>query len=461
MTGLDLSNSGNLSTLTKNRKRHSAAFLNLLDRVVSMKQKSAIPPSCSVIILCHSDKRDGKRTSGSGPIEPLIAFFTAQRARYIFVIEQPHPMPDISLDCTMEVYRDGCRIATHASDRFRWLYNIPSHRRVMRTYLRLKARDIIASRDLLALIPKHYPDASPVHLVIGMESVNTLVGQSFRKALSVRSVVYYTFDWAPQRYRNKVMSAAFNWLDKRACARADVCWNVTDAIAEARRDLLHYDMSKMARQLTVHYGVEFRKNLVKPYEELEKFKVIFSGGHHIDNGAQFLPEIARHLYAADPRIRLIITGGGTMTDDLKRQVREDGLGNVTFTGFIESPEDLDRLTCECVIGLAPYPDTDVSTKKYGDVIKIRHALACGLAVVSTHVPPASKEISEEGLGIVTGVDAREMADAILKLCSDEALLKNCREAAIRKAKSHNWASIYARAVSETLEHRQTASAALR
>ena len=53
-----------------------------------MKQKSVIPPSCSVIILCHSDKRDGKRTSGSGPIEPLIAFFTAQRARYIFVIEQ-------------------------------------------------------------------------------------------------------------------------------------------------------------------------------------------------------------------------------------------------------------------------------------------------------------------------------------------------------------------------------------
>ena len=83
--------------------------------------------------------------------------------------------------------------------------------------------------------------------------------------------------------------------------------------SEARRDLLHYDMSKMARQLTVHYGVEFRKNLVKPYEELEKFKVIFSGGHHIDNGAQFLPEIARHLYAADPRIRLIITGGAGPT----------------------------------------------------------------------------------------------------------------------------------------------------
>ncbi|OQC28097.1 MAG: Glycosyl transferases group 1 [Verrucomicrobia bacterium ADurb.Bin070] len=360
-------------------------------------------------------------------------------------------MPDISLDCTMEVYRDGCRIATHVADRFRWLYNIPAGRRVMRTYLRLKARDIIASRSLLSLIPKHYPDASPIHLLIGMESINTLVGQSFRKALSVSNVIYYTFDWAPKRYRNAWMSAVFNWLDKRACARADVCWNVTDAIAEARRDLLHYDLSKMARQLTVHYGVEFRKNLVKPYEELEKFKVIFSGGHHIDNGAQFLPEIARHLYASDPRIRLIITGGGTMTDDLKRQVREGGLGNVTFTGFIESPEELDRLTCECVIGLAPYPDTDVSTKKYGDVIKIRHAFACGLAVVSTHVPPASREIREENLGIVTSVDAKAMADAIVSLCADEQRLRTCRDNVIRKAQGHSWNAIYARAVSEILK----------
>ena len=140
-----------------------------------------------------------------------------------------------------------------------------------------------------------------------------------------------------------------------------------------------------------------------------------------------------------------------MTDDLKRQVREGGLGNVTFTGFIESPEELDRLTCECVIGLAPYPDTDVSTKKYGDVIKIRHAFACGLAVVSTHVPPASREIREENLGIVTSVDAKAMADAIVSLCADEQRLRTCRDNVIRKAQGHSWNAIYARAVSEILK----------
>ena len=415
-----------------------------------MNQITAVPPECNVIILCHSDKRNGKRESGSGPIEPLLKFFTENKSRYIFVIEQPHPMPGIPLDCAMEVYKDGRLVGSHVSERFRLLYNIPSERRIMKTYLRLKVRDILSSRHLLSQIPALYPDCGPIHFLIGMESVNTLVGQSFRKALNILKVIYYTFDWAPQRYHSRLMSAAFRWLDKRACEKADVAWNVTDAISEARRDILGYDMSRMAKQLTVHYGVEFRQDLVKPYDELEKFKVIFSGGHHVDNGAQFLPEIAKYVAEANPKVKFIITSGGTMTGELKAKVRDYGLRNVEFTGYIEGPENLDRLTCECLIGLAPYPDTSVSTKKYGDVIKIRAYFACGLAVVSTHVPPVAKEIRKEGLGLVTGVDAKEMAEAILKLCADEALLKKCRDAAILKAKDHNWTSIYTRAVSQSI-----------
>jgi glycosyltransferase involved in cell wall biosynthesis len=415
-----------------------------------MNQKTAVPPECNVVILCHSDKKNGKRESGSGPIEPLLKFFSENKARTIFVIEQPHPLPGISLDCTMEVYRYGKLVATHTSDRFRWLYDIPSDRRVMKTYLRLKLRDILASRQLLSLIPQLYPDCGPIHFLIGMESVNTLVGQGFRKALNILKVIYYTFDWAPQRYHSQLMSAAFRFLDKWACKRADIAWNVTDAITEARRDILHYDMSQMAKQLTVHYGVEFRAGLVKAYDELEKFNVIFSGGHHVDNGTQFLPDIAKYVQGVNPRVKFIVTGGGTMTDELKAKVREYGLSNIEFTGYISGADNLDRLTCECLIGLAPYPDTDVSTKKYGDVIKIRAYFACGLAVVSTYVPPVAKEIREEGLGIVTGVDVKEMADAIIKLCSDETLLRKCREAAILKAQDHNWTAIYTRAVSQSV-----------
>lgn len=414
-----------------------------------MNQKPVVPAECNVIILCHSDKKNGKRESGSGPIEPLLKFFTDNKAHYIFLIEQPHPLPDIPLDCTMEVYKDGQLVATHVSDRFRWLYDIPSDRRVMKTYLRFKLRDVLASRHLLSQLPKLYPDCGPIHFLIGMESLNALVGQSVRKRLSILKVIYYTFDWSHQRYNNRIMSMIFAFLDKWACKRADVAWNISDNVAKARKDILGYDLSRMAKQLTVLYGVEFREGLVKPYDELEKFKVIFSGSHHADNGTQFLPDIARYVQEVNPKVKFIITGGGTMTDELKAKVHAYGLHNIEFTGYISGTENIDRLTCECLIGLAPYPDNGFSTKKYGDVIKIRTYLACGLAVVSTYVPATAKDIQEAGLGIVTGVDAKEMADAILKLCADETLLRKCRDAAIRKAKEHNWTSIYARAVSQS------------
>ncbi|MDR2849978.1 MAG: glycosyltransferase [Verrucomicrobiota bacterium] len=410
----------------------------------------AVPQDCSVAILCHSDKRNGKRDTGSGPIEPLLAFFRANKARYIFIVEQPHPMKDVPLDCTMEVWRDGERVAEHVSTRYRPLYDIPSERRQGRTYIRLKLRDCLASSELLSLIPTLYPDCGALDLFIGMESLNVLVGQRFRRRLGIRSLVYYTFDWAPRRYASRLLSAVFRWLDKRACQCADVAWNVTDTIAEARRTLLRYDLSRMARQLTVNYGVEYRERLVKPYEELEKFKVIFSGPHHIDNGAQFLPEIARRVQAADPRIRFVVTGLGALTPELKARVAAYELTNIEFLGFVKDAETLDRLACECVIALAPYPDTPSSTKKYGDVIKIRLAFACGLAVVSTHVPPASREIRDEGLGLVTDVSADAMADAVLRLCADESLLKACRERAIQKARRHNWHTILTHAVAASL-----------
>jgi len=73
-----------------------------------------------------------------------------------------------------------------------------------------------------------------------------------------------------------------------------------------------------------------------------------------------------------------------------------------------------------------------------------------LAVVSTHVPPASQEIREENLGIVTPVDAHAMAEAIVTLCADEKRLRTCRDNAIRKAQGHSWHAIYTRAVGESL-----------
>jgi len=410
----------------------------------------------NVIILCHSDKKEGRRSSGSGPLDPLLHFFFKRQAEWIFVIEQPHPNRDLSLVPTMEVYKNGYPVATYTYERWRFIYDISPERRQGKTYIRLKIRDILAARHFFSIIRKFYKDCGQIDFLFGVESLNALLGDSVRRRLNVRRLIFYIFDWTPCRYANPLMNAIFLFLDRWACYRSDFIWNVASAIEKARTELLKYDKRKMGIQLTVPYGSEFRKDLVRPFDELEKFKIIFAGGFHEDNGVLLLPDIAKRVQVENPNVKFVMAGDGSLFEHVKLKVEEYGLRNVAFTGHIFNPDDLDKLMCDSLIGLAPYPDTLVSTKKYGDVIKIRTYFACGLVVVSTHVPPASREIQAEGLGIVTRPDAKEMADAVLRLCADEAMLRKCRDNVIRKATNWNWTSIYSRAMDVMAGHTRSA-----
>jgi glycosyltransferase involved in cell wall biosynthesis len=69
--------------------------------------------------------------------------------------------------------------------------------------------------------------------------------------------------------------------------------------------------------------------------------------------------------------------------------------------------------------------------------------ACGLVTVSTPVPPVSKEITAEKLGITTKTDKpEEIADAICSLLENKKKLFELRANVIKKAKQSNWDNVY-------------------
>ncbi len=392
----------------------------------------------NIILACHSDKANAKRGTGSGPIEPLLTYCRERKVPWFFLIEQPHPNVPGPLDCTMEVYREGVLIATHASSRWRFLYDIPPARRTCRTYLRLKFRDALSLWDFFGVIRNEYSAALPAKCFIGVECVNALIARFLAPRASVNAVIYYLFDWSPKRYHNPVLNAAYVALDRLACRFSDFTWNITPAIEESRRDDLKYSPRDLHAQITVLYGAEFRGNLVQPFDRLNPFRIVFSGGIHRDNGGHLLPEIALRLQRSNPRIQLVVAGDGPQMPLVRSEAKRMDLRNLVLLGHIGDPEEIDRLQCQSLIGLAPYPDTPTTTKRWGDVIKIRSYFACGLSVVTTRIPPVHREIEAEGLGIVTDESPEALADAILRLCQDEALLRKCRDAVIKKAKAHSW-----------------------
>jgi glycosyltransferase involved in cell wall biosynthesis len=399
------------------------------------------------MVLCHANRVGDRRSSGSGPLDPLLAYFRDRGARYVVLVEQPHPHRDLPIECRLEVYREGRRIASHTHTAFRWLWNVPAAKRRDRTYLRLKLRDGLAAAHFARLLRRDHPDLA-VDWLIGVESLNVLIGAAFRRRLRIGHLVYYVIDWSPRRYANPLLNRVFLRLDRWACRCADFTWNISPRIERARRDVLRYSPATLGRQIAVPWAAEFRGDLIPPLERVARRDVLFSGGISEINGAHWLPAIARHLWARRRDIRLRVTsakGGDELLARIKAELAADGVGNVEFLGFIEDLAELDRLSCGCGIGLAPYPDLAVSAKPYGDVSKVRTYFACGLPVVCTRVVGVAEEIETEGLGLVTKPDPVALAEAILRLCEDDPLYASARSRVLEKARRGGWGGVYDRA----------------
>lgn len=71
-------------------------------------------------------------------------------------------------------------------------------------------------------------------------------------------------------------------------------------------------------------------------------------------------------------------------------------------------------------------------KRYSDS-RAKPYLARGVPVITTRVPPIAAEIEREDAGIVIDYDKDQLAEAILKLLSDDEFPRQCSENAVNLA----------------------------
>lgn len=398
-----------------------------------------------VFISTYTFVYGGIRTNNSGPVIPMLNFFK-NRVREIYLLEQPLPGSDF-LDTQLTIIRDGVEL-NKTKKRFlflKFMKKLDSNK----TYLRLKLRDILSN---FYVVLKNYSQIKRdrIDLFIGVESINAVVGILLKKLGLVSKVVYYIFDWAPDRYPNKILNKMYIFLDKIATYYSDYTWNITYTIAEARKDILNYDETKMSPQLYVPYCVDLDGIKILPQDKIDTNLVVYSGGLIEENGPQLFVEACKIVVKKFPNSKLLIIGGGGIEDKLKDFVAKNNLeGNVEFTGYIADQQKIIDLQCKGAIGVAPYPMMNGSRKPYGDVIKIRMYFACGLVTVTTPVPPVSREIEEEHLGFRARDDSpEEIAKGICLFLENKELLFKYRKNVLEKAKSNTWEKNYISALGE-------------
>ncbi len=400
-------------------------------------QKNSLPKKLSsVLISTYTHIHNGVRTNGSGPVTPLLKYFTQFPDITVYIIEQPLPHSDFKeiLFRKIQGGKELLRIQKPI------LFSFPNQKlHSNKTYLRLKLRDLVSNFAFL------YPHIKKkVDLFIGLESINASCGSILKKMNFVNDVVYYIFDWAPDRYENKIMNKIYLGLDKFASYTCDFTWNITYTIGEARLNILGYNPKKLSNQLYVPYSYNYSPENIAEDEDINTNLIVYSGGLIQENGPHILIDAFSIVLESFPKAKLLIIGGGDGENRIKKQTKDHGLEkNIQVTGYIADEEEIIKLQNKGAIAVAPYPIMNRSRKPFGDVIKIRMYFACGLPVISTPVPPVIKEIRNEGLGEVTLDDSPEsIAKEIMKYLSNPLKIFEDRERVIKKAKHSSWNENY-------------------
>jgi len=157
-----------------------------------------------------------------------------------------------------------------------------------------------------------------------------------------------------------------------------------------------------------------------------EIKVLYSGRLTREKGVDLLAETFLRAHEADPRLHLLLAGGGPEEAELRERLGE----RATFLGWL-SGEDLPRA----------YASADAflfcsSTDTYGQVIL--EAAASGLPIVAVAEGGPAALIENRHTGLLCRPDPDHLAGALLQLASSPLLRRHLGSSAVRAVRARSW-----------------------
>jgi len=155
-------------------------------------------------------------------------------------------------------------------------------------------------------------------------------------------------------------------------------------------------------------------------------KVLYAGRLTREKGVDLLAESFIKAHAADPRLHLLLAGGGPEEDELRRRLGE----RATFLGWLEG----DALA-------RAYASADVflfcsTTDTYGQVVL--EAGASGVPVVAVAEGGPASLVENRHTGMLCRPDADHIAGTVLQLAASPLLRRHLGASAVRSARDRSW-----------------------
>ncbi|MEK7533826.1 MAG: glycosyltransferase [Patescibacteria group bacterium] len=278
----------------------------------------------------------------------------------------------------------------------------------------------------------------------GVDGLNCLAGLLLKKMKKVNHVVFYSIDFAPIRFKNKILNYIFHAIEKICVNKSDLVWNVSPRIAEGREQFLQIK-NDPTHQVVVPIGI-WNKNIKKrDFKDVKKHQLLFVGHLLEKQGVQLvldaIPDIAKRI----SDFKFVIVGGGEYENALKEKIKKLQIEKYVYiTGWIREREKLDDMMSESACAIAVYkPEKEklYNFTYYSDPTKLKDYLGAGLPIILTDVSYNASEIQEQKCGIIVDYERKSVVETILKLMGDSRKLQKYRENAISMANRYEWSNI--------------------
>jgi len=197
------------------------------------------------------------------------------------------------------------------------------------------------------------------------------------------------------------------------------------AVSEAvKRDLLAHSV-RDAKVVVVHNGINLSRYEACP-EGARKIRNEFGFSDEVSvitavalacprKGLEYLLEALPEILKEKPSTKVLLVGGGPLTEALKKQASELGVGeNVIFTGI---RNDIPEILAATDVAVLP-------SLSEGLGVAILEAMSCARPVVASNLDEISEMVVDGETGLlVPPRNPEKIAEAIIRLLKDEQLAR--------------------------------------
>lgn len=287
---------------------------------------------------------------------------------------------------------------------------------------------------------------------LGVDGLNCLAGLLLKKMKKINCVVFYSIDFVPIRFKNKILNYIFHSIEKICVNKSDLVWNVSPRIAEGREQFLQIP-NDPTHQIVVPIGI-WNKNIKKrDFKDVKKHQLLFVGHLLEKQGVQIVLDAIPYIVKKIPDFKFIVVGGGEYLDILKKKAKVLCIEKyVEFMGWVNDRPALDGMMSESACAIAVYKPEEEKLYNftyYSDPTKLKDYLGAGLPIVLTDVPFNAREIQRDKCGTIVSYSKDDIARVIIELMGDTEKFRKLRFNVFEIAKKFDWSSIFYKAFKES------------